>query len=250
MALTFTKYIVLIPIFSLFLWSAEVSIDQSFKRLEKQAEYLIESLRMEHQQYIYRLKQKQILQLESRHRSNFFLTLKKIIKKRYKRLFLSNLLLLKNIEKKTKQSQKRAKMRRISKSSLHKKAFSSPLLAKIRISKQKMYIYKKGKLLYCWKVSTGKKGHHTPTGIFRPILLSKHYRSRKYNNASMPYAVFFRDGYAVHGTKSTWRLGRRASHGCIRLHPSHAKIFYNLVRNIGLHKTKIHIPLYLLSPIF
>ena len=240
--LTFRQILLLALLSSLFLWGAGSTIDQNFKTLEKTTGQLVDSLRIEHHHYLYSLRQKQLLQKEKKHRSKFFISLKEIFLKRQERLYLSNLLMLQKIEIKSKHpkpiERKQHKKRGVKKSFPYTNA---PLFAKIRISKQKMFIYQKGKLLYSWKISTGKKGHSTPTGIFKPIQLSKHYRSRKYNNASMPYAVFFRNGYAVHGTKSTWRLGRRASHGCIRLHPSHAKIFYNLVKNTGLRKTKIRI---------
>ena len=42
--------------------------------------------------------------------------------------------------------------------------------------------------------------------------------SRKYDMSPMPYSVFFRGGYAIHGTGYVKQLGRPASHGCVRLH--------------------------------
>lgn len=39
--------------------------------------------------------------------------------------------------------------------------------------------------------------------------------------APMPYCMFFRGGYAIHGSYSV--PGYNASHGCIRVHPSAAK---------------------------
>ena len=46
----------------------------------------------------------------------------------------------------------------------------------------------------------------------------------------MPHAIFFHQGYAIHGTNVISRLGRRASHGCVRLHPQHAAILFDLVQ--------------------
>ena len=46
--------------------------------------------------------------------------------------------------------------------------------------------------------------------------------SRKYDWSPMPHAIFFHQGYAIHGTGYVSRLGQPASHGCVRLHPSHA----------------------------
>ena len=59
----------------------------------------------------------------------------------------------------------------------------------------------------------------------------------------MPYAVFVKGGYAIHGTTpgNFSKLGRRASHGCIRMPPDNAKIFYELVKKIGLQNTWVTI---------
>ena len=42
---------------------------------------------------------------------------------------------------------------------------------------------------------------------------------RKYHMSPMPHSIFFRGGYAIHGTYATGSLGRPASHGCVRLSP-------------------------------
>lgn len=59
-----------------------------------------------------------------------------------------------------------------------------------------------------------------------------HY-SRKYHNSPMPYSIFFRGGYAIHGTGAVSQLGRPASHGCIRLAPANAATLYSLVQQQG-----------------
>ena len=63
--------------------------------------------------------------------------------------------------------------------------------------------------------------------------------SKKYDDAPMPHAVFFRDGAAIHATQATGSLGRPASHGCVRLAPGHAETFYKLVQKHGLKQTRI-----------
>jgi lipoprotein-anchoring transpeptidase ErfK/SrfK len=55
----------------------------------------------------------------------------------------------------------------------------------------------------------------------------------------MPYSIFFHRGYAIHGTTSTRRLGRRASHGCIRLHPGNASRLFSLVKQYGMGNTRV-----------
>jgi lipoprotein-anchoring transpeptidase ErfK/SrfK len=63
--------------------------------------------------------------------------------------------------------------------------------------------------------------------------------SRKYDLSPMPHSVFFRGGYAVHGTPHVKRLGRPASHGCVRLAPGNAATLYALVRKYGMANSRI-----------
>jgi lipoprotein-anchoring transpeptidase ErfK/SrfK len=67
------------------------------------------------------------------------------------------------------------------------------------------------------------------------------WRSRKYNNAPMPWSVFFYRGYAIHGTTDIRRLGQVASHGCVRLHPDNARTFYRLVEAYGKKATLVSV---------
>ena len=105
-----------------------------------------------------------------------------------------------------------------------------------------MVVFKGGKKIYKWKVSTARKGYKTPKGKYRPIYLEKLHLSKEYKNAQMPYSIFFkRGGYAIHGTSHTKRLGERASHGCVRLDTKNAKQLYLLVLKYGKINTSIEI---------
>jgi lipoprotein-anchoring transpeptidase ErfK/SrfK len=92
-----------------------------------------------------------------------------------------------------------------------------------------------------WKVSTGRKGYTTPSGEFQPYLLKQMHYSSKYENAPMPHSIFFHGGYAIHATNDLNRLGRPASHGCIRLHPKNARWLFRLVKDYGSENTYIQI---------
>ncbi len=92
---------------------------------------------------------------------------------------------------------------------------------------------------FSWPVSTGRKGFETPTGSYRPIWADENHKSSIYEDAPMPHAVFFVGGYAIHGTTEVKNLGRPASHGCVRLDPANAEIFYKAVNTVGLANTKI-----------
>lgn len=113
------------------------------------------------------------------------------------------------------------------------------VLAKVDISSQRMHVFVDGELVYDWKISSARQGYYTPRGAYRPTALKVMHYSRKYDNSPMPHSIFFRGGYAIHGTGYVKQLGRPASHGCIRLHPSNAAALYSLVRTYGARNTKI-----------
>jgi hypothetical protein len=99
-------------------------------------------------------------------------------------------------------------------------------------------------------VSTGIAKHETPLMERHPSGPSyTKYTSKKYPEGNymglgnMPYVVFINGGYAIHGTTmgNARKLGRKASHGCIRLHPENGKTFFDLVRKVGLENVWISI---------
>jgi len=118
-------------------------------------------------------------------------------------------------------------------------AANGKLVATVSLSDQRMEVTVNGRTAYEWKVSTARKGYVTPTGAYKPTRMHEMWYSRKYDNAPMPHAVFFHGGYAVHATDAIKRLGRPASHGCIRLHPEAAADFYALVKTFGATNTSI-----------
>ena len=108
-------------------------------------------------------------------------------------------------------------------------AQAASVVAKVDISQQVMRVYVNGVRRYVWRVSTGRKGYWTPRGSYRPGLMKRMHYSSKYYNSPMPWSIFFKGGYAIHGTNYIKRLGRPASHGCIRLHPAAARRLYALM---------------------
>jgi lipoprotein-anchoring transpeptidase ErfK/SrfK len=115
------------------------------------------------------------------------------------------------------------------------------VVAQINLSSQRMHVLVNGKPAYTWKVSTARAGYRTPTGTYKPTTLSRYHRSSIYNNSPMPHSIFFYKGYAIHGSYETKYLGRPASHGCVRLHPSNAAALYALVKKYGAGNTTIKI---------
>ena len=121
-------------------------------------------------------------------------------------------------------------------------ALTAPAHAEIFIainkSVQSMSVVVDGRERYRWPVSTGRDGG-PPSGAYRPERMERTWYSRKYDWSPMPHAIFFYKGYAIHGTYVVSRLGRPASHGCVRLHPSHAAVLFALVRDEGMGRTRI-----------
>lgn len=114
----------------------------------------------------------------------------------------------------------------------------------VKVSKkaQRMYVYLDGEIVDTFKVSTGDTKHETPQFDTKVDgRMFKKYSSKKYPGGNyqglgnMPYVVFIKGGYALHGTTvgNIKRLGTKASHGCVRLHPNNAKILFELVQNVG-----------------
>ncbi len=86
---------------------------------------------------------------------------------------------------------------------------------------------------YDWPISSARSGFSTPGGSYAPTHLELMHYSKKYHMSPMPHAIFFRGGYAIHGTYSTASLGRPASHGCVRLSPGNAATLYAMVQHEG-----------------
>ena len=53
---------------------------------------------------------------------------------------------------------------------------------------------------HVWKISSGRPGFETPTGTFSVQRLDANHFSDEYDQAPMPYSIFFNEGLAIHGT--------------------------------------------------
>ena len=92
------------------------------------------------------------------------------------------------------------------------------LLIKIDKPAQRMTVTVNGEQLYEWPVSTGAGRYDTPSGTFKPFRMEIDHYSDEYDNAPMPYSIFFtQTGNAIHGTYEQRNLGHAVSHGCVRL---------------------------------
>ena len=108
-------------------------------------------------------------------------------------------------------------------------------------SSQRMVVIQDGYMRYIWPVSTGSDELETPNGTYTPERLERSWFSREYYSSPMPYSIFFHNGYAIHGSSAINQLGGPASHGCVRLHPHHAALLFDLVQQEGPENTTIEV---------
>lgn len=100
----------------------------------------------------------------------------------------------------------------------------------ISLSDQLAYLYRGDTLVAASTISTGKDAKPTPTGIFAVLDKKPFYRSKKYDNAPMPWMQRIDQyGIALH---AGYNPGVPASHGCIRLPSAFAKKLYS-VTDVG-----------------
>jgi hypothetical protein len=122
----------------------------------------------------------------------------------------------------------------------------------VNIHKQRAYFFKGKVVVGETTVSTGKPGFSTPPGQYRVVWKNKDHISTRFGDyvddfgnvaksnvdsrkdsrppgthfdgARMPYAMFFKGGYAMH---QGYVPPYAASHGCIRLPNGIAEIFFD-----------------------
>jgi lipoprotein-anchoring transpeptidase ErfK/SrfK len=93
---------------------------------------------------------------------------------------------------------------------------------------QRIYVFDGDELVGLSTMSSGKKGHRTPTGVFPILQKNVDHKSNIYDNAPMPYMQRLTwDGIALHAGKIP---GYPASHGCLRLPMAFAKALYSVTK--------------------
>jgi lipoprotein-anchoring transpeptidase ErfK/SrfK len=102
----------------------------------------------------------------------------------------------------------------------------------------RLRVFKRLKLSKSYKIAVGSEGHTTPAGMYsitskqvNPTwhvpnsawagsLAGKTIPGGAPNNPLKARWLGLRDGIGIHGTSEAWSIGTRASHGCLRMHPS------------------------------
>ena len=107
---------------------------------------------------------------------------------------------------------------------------AGPQRVVISLSDQLAYLYRGNTLVAVSTISSGKDEKPSPTGIFSVLDKKPFYRSKKYDNAPMPWMQRIDQyGIALHGG---YNPGYPASHGCIRLPTAFAKKLFS-VTDVG-----------------
>jgi hypothetical protein len=93
---------------------------------------------------------------------------------------------------------------------------------------QLAFVYRDDQLIGAAAISSGKDEKPTPLGFFSIQEKQRFYRSRKYDNAPMPFMQRIDEyGIALHGGDNP---GYPASHGCIRLPTKFAERLFALTQ--------------------
>lgn len=96
----------------------------------------------------------------------------------------------------------------------------------IDLSANKSWLIADGKAVYGpVPITHGRRGWETPPGTFKVSWKNRHHRSSIFNNAPMPYSVFFNGGIAFHEGSL-----QEESHGCIHLSPSAAARYFDALQ--------------------
>jgi peptidoglycan hydrolase-like protein with peptidoglycan-binding domain len=107
-----------------------------------------------------------------------------------------------------------------------------PLQIYVSKATQTLTVYDGDEVLATSKVSTGKPGHSTPSGIFSILEKRKYHESNIYSNAPMPFMQRLTwSGIALHEGKVP---NYPASHGCVRLPNGFAKTLFSMTER-GAH---------------
>lgn len=107
----------------------------------------------------------------------------------------------------------------------------------VNLREQTLVAYGADGPVYATLVSSGKKGYETPTGLFRVGM--KHVSHTmtgsdpvdgRYEVEEVPWTMYFKDSYALHGAYWHSSFGEPRSHGCVNLAPADARFVFAMVK--------------------
>jgi len=93
---------------------------------------------------------------------------------------------------------------------------------------QMAFVYRGERIVGATAISSAKRGMVTPLGTWKVLEKRKFYRSKKYDNAPMPFMQRIDEyGIALHGGANP---GYPASHGCVRMPMKFAEKLFGLTK--------------------
>lgn len=107
----------------------------------------------------------------------------------------------------------------------------------IDLNKKILSLFLYDKPIFATYVATGVSGHLTPSGVYRIWYKIEKTRmqgrpptaARIYDLPNVPYAMFYRGSYSLHGTYWHDKFGTRQSSGCTNLTQGDAKFIFDRV---------------------
>jgi lipoprotein-anchoring transpeptidase ErfK/SrfK len=115
-----------------------------------------------------------------------------------------------------------------------KEELKDPIQVIVSLPEQTLTVYRGDKALVTSRLSSGKPGYSTPSGVFSILSKNRVHYSNIYRGAPMPYMQRLTwSGIAFHGSNSVPK-NRPASHGCIRLPHSFASQLFKFTEK-GAH---------------
>jgi hypothetical protein len=101
-----------------------------------------------------------------------------------------------------------------------------PVVMLVSLDEQRIYVYRNGVAIGESRVSSGRREHETPTGVYTVLQKEREHYSNLYDSAPMPFMQRLTwDGLALHAGVLP---GHPASHGCIRLPEAFAEKLFEV----------------------
>ncbi len=111
------------------------------------------------------------------------------------------------------------------------------VIVEVDLTAQSMHVQFPDGTEETWPIASGRPGLDTPDGTYKPQWVDPDHVSKQYQDAPMPYAIFFDlKGHAIHGSYQK-KFGAAVSHGCVRLPVDNAKRLFEAVRRAVLRST-------------
>ena len=108
---------------------------------------------------------------------------------------------------------------------------AGPVVVLVSLPLQIVNVYRNGILVGRSSISSGSKGHDTPTGVFTILEKKQTHRSKKYDDAPMPNMQRLTwTGIAMHSGNLP---GYPASHGCVRMPYDFSTLLFGITGSGG-----------------